>query len=172
MLVLVSYCQCSVVAQDTQPGTSTVYATIKARKYKIIYFGNKKSTARSLDSLKGNILYVSGNKGLQEIPLATIKEIQVAKKGRPVGRGALLGALTGIPTGALIGLATYSPQPDEWDFGPGFSAMGGAVVGALGGIITGSIAGAASYRYVHYDFSTVHPAEKHRLMSRILSGQP
>jgi hypothetical protein len=82
--------------------------------------------------------------------------------------------LSGTATGALVGLATYrKPEPGggwDFDFGPGFSAVGGGLLGLVAGSLVGTIIGASSYRYVHHDFSNVPTDEKAASLGRILSG--
>lgn len=181
ILVLMSGFSSTVFAQDTiSDNSATVNASLSARKYKIILNIDKKIVAHSLDSLKRKTLYISGKRGVQEVSLDLIDELQVATKKRSVVRGLALGALLGASSGALIGLISYQkPKPDPntnpfnfyLDFGPGFSALGGSLVGSLIGIPGGAIIGASSYRYTHYNFSKVPPAEKPALMTRILSGK-
>jgi hypothetical protein len=149
---------------------------LSARKYKIILNTKKLLVAKSLDSLKGNTLYISGKNGPREVSIDLIKTLKVAKKKRPVARGILIGALSGAGSGALLGLAAHQepdPNSGSWslDFGPAFSAFGGGLLGLVGGILTGTIIGSSSNRYLHHDFSKVPPPDKYALMSRILSGK-
>lgn len=78
-----------------------------------------------------------------------IAQVILKRKGN-VGKGILLGTLSGAAIGAIIGLVTYQEPdcgPGTWfclDFGPGFSALGGGIIGAFGGGLIGGIAGASA----------------------------
>jgi hypothetical protein len=174
-LVILTWFYSTAVSQDTLSGSPTIRSNLQAPKYKILLTTNKSLAARSLDSLKGNTLYVSGKNGPQEVSTMMIKRLSIAKGKKQALKGLGLGALSGAGTGALLGLAAYQkpdPNSGSWslDFGPGFSALGGSILGLVGGSLVGVIIGSSSYKYTHYDFSTIPPAEKSALMSRILLG--
>ncbi|QMU27754.1 hypothetical protein [Adhaeribacter radiodurans] len=173
MMVLLSWFSPIVLAQDALPtNTATIYSSLKARKFKVVLLNKKAFSTKSLDSLKGNTLYIYGKNGPEEVSLEIIKELQVAKRQRPIARGLGLGVLIGASTGALLGFGSYQePEPNSYftfDLGPGASAGAGAALGAVTGIVGGIIIGASSNRYTHYDFSQKSLTEKYDLMSRIL----
>jgi hypothetical protein len=67
-----------------------------------------------------------------------------AKKVRPSRWRVLVwvagGALLGAGVGALIGLATYQPDPRSLvDYGRGFNALVGAVIGLPVGMLAGAV---------------------------------
>lgn len=138
MVVLLGCFKSTVLAQDTLfSKPTTVYSSLKARKYKIILATRRIIAAHSLDSLNGNTLYISGKNG-PLVSLKIMKELQVAKRKRLVARGLGLEALSGLAVGALTGLSTYQRQnPNAYftfDLGPGAAAGAGAIIGALGGV--------------------------------------
>lgn len=175
LLILLGCIPIIVMAQDAGLiKSSTVYSSLKARKYKIVLGTRRVIVAHTLDSLSDGYLYTTRNKESQKISLAIIKELQVAKKKRPVSRGLGLGALAGVGFGALTGLLTYQePEPNGYftiDLGPGVSAAAGAVAGAVLGVVSGTVIGATSNRFTHYDFTKIIIAERPALMTRILQG--
>jgi hypothetical protein len=174
-LVLTIFFRSAVSAQTVSSGNpATVYPAIKAKKYKIVFITRDPLIARSLDSLVGNTLYVTGRKGSLPVSIEVISKLKVARKKRPILKGMGLGALAGIPVGAIVGLASYKePDPNAFslDFGPGASAAGGALVGFLGGLPVGAIVGAFSTWYTTHDIGNVAPADKAAAMANILSGK-
>jgi hypothetical protein len=174
-LVLTIFFRSAVSAQTVSSGNpATVYPAIKAKKYKIVFITRDPLIARSLDSLVGNILYVTGKKGSLPVSIEVISKLKVARKKRPILRGMGLGALAGIPVGAIVGLASYKepdPYSSTWDWGPGFSAGGGVLVGCLSGFPVGAIVGAFSTRYTSHDLGNVAPADKAAYLAHILSGK-
>jgi len=80
------------------------------------------------------------------IPYQNISVVTVRRKGS-VGRGILIGGLSGLFLGGVIGYASYKPVNCEgaWfcmDFGPGYDAAAGASIGTLAGAAIGGIIGA------------------------------
>ena len=80
------------------------------------------------------------------IPYQNITRASVRRKGS-VGRGILIGGLSGMFLGGIIGYASYKSPNCEgaymcWDFGPGTDAAAGASVGTLAGAAIGGIIGA------------------------------
>jgi len=79
-----------------------------------------------------------------------LSELKIHRKGS-VGRGILIGGLTGMMVGGVAGLISYK-KPSAycentslcvtWDFGPGYNAAAGASVGTLVGAAIGGIIGA------------------------------
>ncbi len=163
------------IAQSVTQDSPAVYSSLKARKYKVVLGNRKIMVAHTLDSLKGNVLYISRNKQQHKVSLEIVKALLVAKKKRPVARGLGLGAITGVALGAFIGYVSYQrPDPNAYfaiDLGPGVSAGGGAAAGALMGMLSGTLVGAGSNRFTHYDFSTVPLSERADLMRSILQGR-
>ena len=82
------------------------------------------------------------------IPYQNISEVTFKRKGS-VGRGFLIGTISGIVLGGITGYITYK-KPDCkdalvcWDFGPGTDAAAGASLGAVSGAIIGGIIGAVA----------------------------
>jgi hypothetical protein len=80
------------------------------------------------------------------IPYQNLSEVSIKRKGN-VGRGILIGTISGIIVGGITGYITYK-KPDCkdalicWDFGPSTDAAAGASLGAVGGAIIGGIVGA------------------------------
>ena len=83
------------------------------------------------------------NSNLNTIAYQNIKEVTMKRKGR-VGRGILIGSVSGFLAGAVIGAVTYKPCNGEFclDPGPGGQAIGVGFLGAIGGGIVGGIVGA------------------------------
>lgn len=83
-----------------------------------------------------------------KIPVSRIDNIRVRRRNN-VGRGILIGGLSGMAVGGLIGMASYEPtgcrnDPNAWlcfDFGPGLPAAVGAAGGLLFGTLVGGIIG-------------------------------
>ena len=74
-----------------------------------------------------------------------ISQVTVKRKGS-VGRGILIGGLSGMFLGGVIGYISYKPVNCEgamfcWDFGPGTDAAAGASIGTLAGAAIGGIIG-------------------------------
>ena len=79
------------------------------------------------------------------IPYQNITQVTVKRKGS-VGRGILIGSLSGMFLGGVIGYISYKPVNCEgslicWDFGPGTDAAAGASIGTLAGAAIGGIIG-------------------------------
>ena len=81
-----------------------------------------------------------------------ISKITYSRKGA-VGRGIIIGALSGAVIGTIVGAVSYEkPAPCDTqnpfclnlDFGAGVSAAGGAALGTLGGGLIGGIIGAVA----------------------------
>ena len=82
------------------------------------------------------------------VPYQNITQITVRRKGS-VGRGILIGGLSGMFLGGVIGYISYKPVNCEgtWfcmDFGPGYDAATGASIGTLAGAAIGGIIGAVA----------------------------
>jgi hypothetical protein len=80
------------------------------------------------------------------IPYQNISQVTVKRKGS-VGRGILIGGLSGMALGGIVGYITYKkPNCQDaficWDFGPGTDAAAGASLGTLAGAALGGIIGA------------------------------
>ena len=81
LLMLPVWVPIVVLAQNSHlTETGTVYSLLKARKYKIVLGTRKIIVTHSLDSLKGNYLYITKKKEPQRISVEIIKELQIAKK--------------------------------------------------------------------------------------------
>jgi hypothetical protein len=174
LLVLTCGFQSKAFAQDTiAANTSTVYPSFQSKKYKILLHTQELLVAKSLDSLRGNTLYITGKQGPQEVSLELISKLLVAKKKRPVLKGLAFGALGGAAIGALVGYTTYEESdPGSWfattrSFDTAAAAFGFGLIGAL----TGVVIGAVSYKYNRHNLSNLPHNEKHALLSRILSGK-
>ena len=74
----------------------------------------------------------------------TIEVIKLRRSGR-IGRGAWIGAATGLFLGALVGYATTD---DDEFLGRGYGAAGGGVVGLPAGAVLGVAIGAARKKFV------------------------
>jgi hypothetical protein len=79
------------------------------------------------------------------IPYQNISQVTIKRKGS-VGRGILIGSLSGMFVGGVIGYISYKPVNCEgailcFDFGPGTDAAAGASVGTLAGAAIGAIVG-------------------------------
>ncbi len=79
------------------------------------------------------------------VPYQNISQVTVRRKGR-VGRGILIGGLSGMFLGGVIGYISYKPVNCEgalicFDFGPGYDAAAGASIGSLAGAVIGGIIG-------------------------------
>lgn len=77
-----------------------------------------------------------------EFNINTIEEIRIRRKNG-IGKGALIGAISGLAIGVLVGYLSYEESSGGIDFGRGFSATGsgffGAFLGAGVGVIFGTI---------------------------------
>jgi len=79
------------------------------------------------------------------VPYQNISMVTVRRKGS-VGRGILIGGLSGMFLGGVIGYISYKPVNCEGalfclDFGPGYDAAAGASLGSLAGVVIGGIIG-------------------------------
>ena len=87
------------------------------------------------------------------IPYQNLTEVSIKRKGS-VGKGILIGGLSGMVLGGIIGYISYKPTNCEgalicFDFGPGTDAAAGASVGTLAGAAIGGIVGAlAKKRFI------------------------
>jgi hypothetical protein len=100
ILALITGFQIIAFAQDTTAAnTSTVYPSFQAEKYKILLDSQKPIVAKTLDSLRGNTLYISGKQGPQEVSVDLIDKIESCQKKSPVLRGMAFGALGGAAIG-------------------------------------------------------------------------
>ncbi len=84
----------------------------------------------------------------------TISKVTYSRKGA-VGRGILIGGLTGAVVGTIVGAITYKkPEPCDpqnpfciqLDFGAGLDAAAGGILGTLGGGLIGGVLGAVAKR--------------------------
>jgi hypothetical protein len=89
------------------------------------------------------------NNPIKKIRLDKVNYLEFKEKGK-TGRGILLGGLAGFGLGAIIGYATYKPNPCPTsssgfsiciDLGPGANAMGGGILGIIPGLLIGGIVG-------------------------------
>jgi hypothetical protein len=174
ILALITGIQSIAFAQDTTAAnTSTVYPSLQAKKYKILLSTQKRLVAKSLDSLRGKMLYFTGRQGPQEVSIEQINKLLVAKKKNPVLSGMAIGALGGATIGASIGYLAYKePDPNTW-FATSrrFDTAAGAFAGGIIGLFSGTIIGAVFFEYKRHTFSNLSPDEKHLLLRRILSGK-
>jgi len=89
------------------------------------------------------------NTNLEKLNYRKIMEIKLQRKGS-VGKGVLIGSLTGMLAGAIIAAVTYkAPAPNYWNhfkYTEGETVFAGALFGAIVGAGTGAIFGAISYR--------------------------
>jgi hypothetical protein len=164
----------SFAQETTVTNISTVYPASQAKRYKILLHSQKVLVAKSLDSLTGKSLYITGKQGSQEVSIELINRLLVAKQKRPTLKGIAFGTLGGAAIGAAIGYLSYKePDPSAgwFAFSRSFDTTVGAVGGGLAGIITGAIIGSASHQYKHYTFSNMPLEEKYALLSRVLSGK-
>jgi hypothetical protein len=175
LLVLTCGFQSIAFAQETTAANAvTVYPSSQAKKYKILLHSQKVLVAKSLDSLRGKMLYITGKQGPQEVSIELINRLLVAKQKRPTLKGIAFGTLGGAAIGAAIGYLSYKePDPGTgwFAFSRSFDTTVGAVGGGLAGIITGAIIGSVSHQYKHYTFSNLPLEEKYTLLGRVLSGK-
>jgi len=80
------------------------------------------------------------------VPYQNITQVTVRRKGS-VGRGILIGGLSGMFLGGVIGYISYKPVNCEgallcFDFGPSADAAAGASLGSVVGVALGGIIGA------------------------------
>jgi len=77
---------------------------------------------------------------------SNVDQISFRRKGS-TGRGVLIGAVSGLVIGTIIGYASYQEPPHEpdalfyFDFGPGVDAAAGGTVGMLSGAVIGGLIG-------------------------------
>ena len=87
------------------------------------------------------------------IPYQNLNEVTIKRKGS-VGKGILIGTISGMLVGAIVGYASYKPVNCDnaficLDFGPGYDAAAGATIGSVLGASLGGILGAvAKTRFV------------------------
>jgi len=104
-----------------------------------------------LDEVRDSSLFVLTANQRTKIPASAIQDIKIKRKGA-VGRGALLGGLTGFGLGAILGLADGDEEcpPGPWTCTSTLSAEGKAlgmgIVFGVGGAVTGLIVGSLSRR--------------------------
>ena len=80
-------------------------------------------------------------------------------------KGAGYGSLAGTFLGGFVGVASY--KKSSYDFGPGFSALGGAILGAVGGFTIGGILGATAGGDQIYELSTLSIEEKIKVLREL-----
>ena len=74
-------------------------------------------------------------------------EMATVKRRGSVGRGILIGGLSGLIGGGIVGAATYKRCDDcLWDFGVGPNIAAGSILGAGAGVLTGAIVGALAQK--------------------------
>ena len=86
------------------------------------------------------------NSNCNTIPYQNLKEVTIKRKGR-VGRGILIGSVSGFAVGAVVGAVTYKPCNGDFcllDPGQEGQAIGVGFLGAIGGGIVGGIVGAGA----------------------------
>lgn len=105
------------------------------------------STIKGYLSEVGDMLVVTPIKKNQtdhRIKLDQVNYLKFRKKGK-IGKGLLIGGISGLGIGALVGLATHKSSSSSDSFsinlGPEFSVLGGGIVGAISGLIIGRIVG-------------------------------
>ena len=97
------------------------------------------------DTLVISPKYADANQPLKRISLDDVEYVDVQRKGK-MGRSMLVGALTGIVAGALIGADSYKEKecpPGQFCFGQGkgLQVLGGSILGGGMGLLIGGIAG-------------------------------
>ncbi len=84
-------------------------------------------------------LWLTEDSAEQTVPLAAIDSVLVGRSA--AGRGALIGAISGLVLGGLAGFVALQNQPledtPEWVV-PAFGAGSGMVLGALVGLLIGA----------------------------------
>ncbi|HKP31951.1 MAG TPA: hypothetical protein VJT83_04470 [Chitinophagaceae bacterium] len=94
---------------------------------------------------------VTGVKG-KSYAFEDVSAITISRKGA-VGRGILIGSITGALVGTIVGAITYKKPPPcdpqnifciNLDFGAGFDALAGGAVGMLGGGVIGAVLGSVA----------------------------
>ena len=88
----------------------------------------------------------STNTNTNTIPYQNLSEVTIKRKGS-VGRGILIGSLSGMIVGGIAGYISYKPVNCKdaficFDFGPGYDAAAGASIGTLAGAVIGGLVGA------------------------------
>ncbi|HYJ39110.1 MAG TPA: hypothetical protein VEV87_10855 [Chitinophagaceae bacterium] len=93
------------------------------------------------------------NANTSVISYQNLSEVSIKRKGS-VGRGILIGGLSGMFLGGVIGYISYKPTNCQdaiicFDFGPGTDAAAGASLGTVAGAAIGGIVGAlAKKRFI------------------------
>ncbi|MCU7550829.1 hypothetical protein OCK74_17045 [Chitinophagaceae bacterium LB-8] len=128
-----------------------------------------------LSNLTDSKIYISNNQisygehpnlnAQKKFSYTEMSQVSLRQKGS-IGRGILIGTISGSLFGAFVGLIAYQ-KPNcgtgAWvciDLGPSYSALGGGIVGALTGALIGGIIGATNKKV-----SALHEKkEKHDAM--------
>jgi hypothetical protein len=143
LLVSSTYAQ-----EDRRPKRMTLKLTVTDSIQRVDY-GYLASLADSgIVMLKSPVVFdhTIANPNSNIISYQNISQVTIKRKGG-VGRGILIGGLSGLALGGIIGYISYKPTNCEgaiicFDFGPGADAAAGASLGIVAGAAIGGIIGA------------------------------
>jgi hypothetical protein len=128
--------------------------------------GDKMNKGKVL-SVNDTILQLEGKNGPIDIDIRTIGLI---KTKRSVGNNLLLGSLIGLTVGAIIGVATSDPNPDEVFLG--YSASeGGTGFGIIGAILGTGVGGATSLFKNSKSYTINGDASKWKVFEEMINGK-
>ncbi len=95
-----------------------------------------------------------------------INTVKIYRKGS-VGRGLLIGFLSGAVIGIATGLISGDDNPNQWfAMTAGEKAFGGAVLFGAAGAATGAIVG-----LIHKQFTINGKSEKYQLLRKSMAGK-
>jgi hypothetical protein len=133
--------------QERKPRRMTLKLTVMDSLQRVDYGYLAAMADSGIVMLKSPVVFDQelSNSSSNLIPYQNISQVTIKRKGS-VGRGILIGSLSGMFVGGVIGYISYKPVNCEgailcFDFGPGTDAAAGASVGTLAGAAIGAIVG-------------------------------
>ena len=129
------------------PAKDSVHHKPKTLAVKIKLSGNKSFSGYLVNMNDSMLQLISKRAPFGTTPTeisfgyANVISVSIHRKGN-IGRGFVIGALSGAAMGALIGAGTYSPNPTGIDYGIGANMAGASLLGGILGGITGTLVGA------------------------------
>lgn len=181
VLVLVLSLNMSVFSQDTSfvAKKITMITTVKAEKNTRAYLAGITDSSVILSDARIRYSELPSKTSLNTMKFDEIKEVRFKRKGS-VGRGVLIGGISGFISGALAGLIIGDDKvlpPSEDPFrvsailytSAGEKALGLGVTGMMLGSITGALIGALSTKrfVIGNDRSKFH-AMSAKMKSRLM----
>jgi hypothetical protein len=144
----------------------------KKKVYKAIIATNlqtKKMEGILQEVRDSSIIIVSNNKEV-EIPSTAIQEIKIRRVGS-VGRGALIGGLVGLGTGAIIGFVGGDEAGAPYFSAGEMAVIDGIALGMLGATI-GALSGLSDKEKITINFDPYRFQNKKVIMKKYESSPP